>query len=249
MSEWKLYVGLALILGGGALIFLSNSTLFKDGTTVSGGRVVDANTVLPSWITGKSNVPAQPVSAEPQIKIMSCDTLRDIVSNDIRHKAVDAEISEQEHIEMHSAYNRCVMNQYPSNGTNVQPVVQEFTCRGTKLCMVSTLQTIADADTLYTNEYKIRLSLANSPEKGRDGYSEANAFTLKVCPLGSEIKIDQDDYIVGGGGSANTITAKVFCGDKLLNEELLKNYHAVIMKQYCGQSEFSNEKWAKDFGC
>jgi len=45
------------------------------------------------------------------------------------------------------------------------------------------------------------------------------------------------------------VLAKVFCGDKVLNSELLYNGHANILTQYCSTSEFSGEAWAKRYGC
>lgn len=253
---WKLYLGLALILGGAAVVFLTNSTLFRDGTAVQGGRVVDVNFGLPTWLAPNAQkmVGSAVDKAGVEVKVMSCEALKAIVTDDYRHKSTDAVMTTQEHSEMHRAYNRCFADstyvpapmtstEAGSNSTEVKP----FMCSGKKLCVTEVLQTIADADTLYTNEHKIRLSLANSPEKGRDGYKEATAFTISLCPIGSEIRIDQDDYVLGSTGSS--ITGKVFCGEKLLNAELLYNNHAIIMKQYCNQSEFSNEQWARDFGC
>ena len=45
------------------------------------------------------------------------------------------------------------------------------------------------------------------------------------------------------------LLGEVFCGDKLLNSELLYNGLANILTQYCDTSEFAGENWAKEFGC
>ena len=42
---------------------------------------------------------------------------------------------------------------------------------------------------------------------------------------------------------------KMNCDGKNLNSELLENDHAWILTQYCPTSEFSDEAWAKKFGC
>ena len=42
---------------------------------------------------------------------------------------------------------------------------------------------------------------------------------------------------------------KMICDGKNLNSELLENDHAWILTQYCSTSEFSDEDWAKEFGC
>jgi endonuclease YncB( thermonuclease family) len=41
-----------------------------------------------------------------------------------------------------------------------------------------------------------------------------------MCPVGSTALIDEDDGQTGG--SYGRIVAKVYCGDKILNEELLR---------------------------
>jgi hypothetical protein len=40
--------------------------------------------------------------------------------------------------------------------------------------------------------------------------------------------------------------AKVTCGDKVLNAELLKAGLAEIMPEFCSVTEFRNEEWASD---
>jgi len=125
--------------------------------------------------------------------------------------------------------------------------VQESTCLGTKLCVSEMVTKVVDGDTLYTNSYKIRLSLTNTPEKGETGFTEATDFTKNLCPIGSEILIDQDDK--QPIDQYGRILAKVFCNKKILNAEILENNYGTILTQYCSQSEFSNEDWAKKFGC
>jgi len=124
---------------------------------------------------------------------------------------------------------------------------QNITCSGTALCLTGKVQTVIDGDTIYIDGYKIRLSLTNTPERYEEGYSEATTFTRNLCSVGSEILVDQDDcqpYDRYG-----RVLGKVFCIDKLLNEELLENNHAWILTQYCSKSEFSKESWATMYGC
>ncbi len=106
---------------------------------------------------------------------------------------------------------------------------------------------IVDGDTIYTDLYKIRLSLINTPERGQTGFSEATAFTANLCPLGSVILINQDN--LQPYDKYGRMVAKVSCADKVLNSELLDNKHANILKNYCSKSEFSAESWARNFGC
>jgi endonuclease YncB( thermonuclease family) len=121
------------------------------------------------------------------------------------------------------------------------------TCGGTGLCITDKVMKIVDGDTIYIKNYKIRLSLTNTPEKNELGFNEAKSFTAKLCPLRSTITIDQDDkqpYDVYG-----RLVGKVTCSGKVLNSELLENGHANILTQYCKKSEFASESWAKKFGC
>lgn len=126
-------------------------------------------------------------------------------------------------------------------------VKSKQTCKGKTICDIELVTKIVDGDTLYTKSYKIRLSLTNTPEKGDYGFSEATQFTANLCPVGSSITIDQDD--LQPYDRYGRLVGKVFCGEKTLNSELLYNNHANILTSYCNTSEFSNESWAKEFGC
>ncbi|GKS67547.1 hypothetical protein YTPLAS73_10940 [Nitrosarchaeum sp.] len=123
----------------------------------------------------------------------------------------------------------------------------ESLCSDDALCITAKVERIVDGDTIYVEGYKVRLSLTNAPEKNESGFSEATAFTKRLCPVGSVVTVDQDNkqpYDVYG-----RLLGKVYCDDKILNSELLFNGHANILTQYCGTSEFSSESWAQDFGC
>jgi endonuclease YncB( thermonuclease family) len=120
-------------------------------------------------------------------------------------------------------------------------------CKGTKLCINGMVRKIIDGDTLLVDKYTIRLSLTNTPEKNENGFKEATSFTRKMCQLGSNALVDQDDgqpFDVYG-----RVVGKVTCSSKMLNSELLDNGYANILTQYCKKSEFSSESWAKKYGC
>lgn len=114
-------------------------------------------------------------------------------------------------------------------------------------CITESVTQIVDGDTIYTANYKIRLSLTNTPEKGELGFQEATLFTAMHCPVGSMITVDQDDLqpvdVYG------RILGKVYCEGGVINEMLLSNGHANILTQYCDTSEFSGENWAQSYGC
>ena len=111
-------------------------------------------------------------------------------------------------------------------------------CIGEAKCVSELITEIIDGDTIYTTNYKIRLSLVDTPEKGETGYSEATTFTAQMCPVGSYITIDQDDVQLYD--QYDRLLANVFCNGKSLNTALLYNGHAEISTRYCSISEFSD---------
>lgn len=120
-------------------------------------------------------------------------------------------------------------------------------CTGTALCITDRITSVIDGDTVYLKDYRIRLSLVDTPEMHQPGFSEATSFTSNLCPVGSVVTVDQDDgqlYDVYG-----RLLGKVTCSGKVLNAELLENGHARILTQYCAKSEFASEEWAKNHGC
>jgi len=122
-----------------------------------------------------------------------------------------------------------------------------YSCSGGAGCYTDFVTRIVDGDTIYTKTLKIRLALTNTPEVNQGGFSQATQFTEKLCPVGSMILVDQDD--LQKVDNYGRILAKVYCGNKVLNSELLYSGHANILVQYCSTSEFAGEDWARDFGC
>ena len=115
-------------------------------------------------------------------------------------------------------------------------------CKGTALCYTGTVEHIVDGDTLDVGGYRIRLALVNSPEVNQTGYEEAKQFTASLCSVGSQALVDEDDGQTQG--SYGRTIAVVYCGGKNLNAEFLQSGHAVILTQYCSNSEFATESWA-----
>ncbi|MFB5637976.1 MAG: thermonuclease family protein [Nitrosarchaeum sp.] len=120
-------------------------------------------------------------------------------------------------------------------------------CTGTAKCITEKVTKIVDGDTIYTTNYKIRLSLTNTPERNESGFAEATAFTAMHCPVNSMITVDQDDLqpvdVYG------RMLGKVYCEGGVINEMLLTNGFANILTNYCSTSEFSGESWAQNYGC
>jgi micrococcal nuclease len=120
-------------------------------------------------------------------------------------------------------------------------------CRGTAGCITGTVTRIVDGDTLDIGNTRVRLTLVDTPEIAEEGYQEARAFTSSLCPVGSVATADEDDGQTEG--SFGRMIAKVSCGEKVLNEELLNAGLAEILTGFCARSEFGGESWAKEHGC
>ena len=134
-----------------------------------------------------------------------------------------------------------------ANGSELEIKVTTSTCEGKAECIIGNVTNVVDGDTLDINNTRIRLAIINTPEIGEPGYLEAKQFTSSVCPVGSKAIADEDDG--QPEGSYNRVIAKVTCGDKVLNEELLRANLAEVLVKFCGVSEFRDEVWAKSNGC
>lgn len=121
------------------------------------------------------------------------------------------------------------------------------TGNGSAEYFTDTVTKIVDGDTLYVGDVKIRLVLVDTPEVGENGFEEATHFAASLCPVGSNATVDQDDDQLYD--QYGRMLAVVYCGGKNLNAELLEGGHAVILTQYCDESEFGDQEWAREYGC
>lgn len=120
-------------------------------------------------------------------------------------------------------------------------------CKGEARCFYGTIEKAVDGDTLEISGETVRLALINTPEKQTGGYDDARQFVERMCPIGSDVVVDEDDHQISR--SHRRIIAVVYCGSINLNKELLSAGHAHILSDFCEQSEFANEQWAKSYGC
>lgn len=114
-------------------------------------------------------------------------------------------------------------------------------CAGRARCFTGTVERIIDGDTLDIGGERIRLALVDTPERNETGYAEATSFTASLCPVGSSALVDEDDGQTAG--SYGRMLAKVTCGGKVLNAELVASGHAIVLTHFCGASEFAAEPW------
>jgi micrococcal nuclease len=124
------------------------------------------------------------------------------------------------------------------------PPTATATCEGTASCFTAEVTHIVDGDTLDVGGTRIRLALVDTPEVGNTGYAEASDATARICPVGSDALVDEDDGQTGG--SYGRMIAVVFCGNVNLNAALLTEGYAVLVPYYCSVSEFAPEAWT---GC
>jgi micrococcal nuclease len=126
-------------------------------------------------------------------------------------------------------------------------------CYGYAECFMGTVTEIVDGDTIKVDGKSIRFALVNTPEYGETGYSEAKKFIEQVCPVGSAVLVDEDDYQTEG--SYGRMLALVWCqksqyGSAInLNEQILGTGLAEILTSFCSQSEFEYTEWAQKYGC
>ena len=120
-------------------------------------------------------------------------------------------------------------------------------CDGNARCFSGKITQVVDGDTIRVNDYPIRFALASAPELGEYGGTEAQDFIKDICPIGSEVRVDEDDGQTEG--SYGRIVAVVYCNRMNLNSELLDANLGNLSTEFCQISEFSETLWAQKHGC
>ena len=104
---------------------------------------------------------------------------------------------------------------------------------------------VSDGDTLQINHNQtIRLALVDTPELKHFGWYDAKKYTIDHClNKGASINIDDKQPTDLHGRSV----AIVKCGNdrSTMNQLLLKNDYAVLLRSFCDKSEFTNKSWIK----
>ncbi len=120
-------------------------------------------------------------------------------------------------------------------------------CSGIAKCVMGTVTKIIDGDTIIVNEQSIRFALASAPNLEGYGGSDSRDFIQTICPIGSEVLIDEDDGHVLDDHAR--MVGLVTCNDVILNKELLDASLGHLEIRFCPSSEFANEDWAIKHGC
>ena len=131
--------------------------------------------------------------------------------------------------------------------TMTTPSFQKFTCLGVENCIYGTVTKIIDGDTIKVNNNSVRFALASAPELDDEGGTASKKFIEVLCPVGSEVIVDQDD--LQPRDKYGRMIAVIHCNGNNLNEELVESKYGFMSTQFCNSSEFVNQNWVKNNGC
>ena len=120
-------------------------------------------------------------------------------------------------------------------------------CYGTAKCITGIVTEIIDGDTIHVNEQSVRFALASAPNLEGYGGVDSRNFIQTICPVGSEVLIDEDDGHILDDHSR--IVGMITCNDAILNRELLDANLGHLEIRFCSSSEFADEDWAIKHGC
>lgn len=133
---------------------------------------------------------------------------------------------------------------------SIDPITSESlvqNCSGDAKCIVGNVTKIIDGSSIHVDDMYVRFSLASSPAlMGSEGVNSKD-FIQTICPIGSEVLVDEDDGYASEGHSR--IVGLVYCNDMILNKELLDANLGYLSDRFCDSSEFANDSWAQKHGC
>ncbi len=136
----------------------------------------------------------------------------------------------------------------PKQVEEIEPTQLSQDCSGNARCITGIVTKIIDGDTIHVDGQKIRFALAAAPELGNYGSGvEATEFIQTICPVGSEVIVDEDDRQTQG--IYGRIIAVIYCIGMNLNSELLDADLGNMEFRICDISEFGNTDWAIKHGC
>ncbi len=120
-------------------------------------------------------------------------------------------------------------------------------CSGTARCITGIVTKIVDGDTIHVDGVSVRFALSFAPELKGFGGTESRDFIDTICPVGSDVIVDEDDSQTEG--SFGRIIGVVYCNGVNLNSELLDAGLGYLADQFCDSSEFAEDSWAIKHGC
>ena len=129
----------------------------------------------------------------------------------------------------------------------INPRFTSAACLDFESCVSGIVTGIIDGDTIKVNSNSVMLALASAPELDEYGGKSSKKLIQVLCPVGSEVIVDQDDLQTFD--KYGRIIGMVNCNGVNLDEELIESKYGYLSAQFCDSSEFSAQKWAQDSGC
>ena len=117
-------------------------------------------------------------------------------------------------------------------------------CSGDSRCFTGTVSKIIDGDTIIVDGQSVRFALASTPELNEPIGMAAKEFVKEICPVGSKVKVDEDDGQTQG--SYGRIIGVVYCDGVNLNQAVMDEGFGNLFFDKCKDSEFSDDSWS---GC
>lgn len=131
--------------------------------------------------------------------------------------------------------------------TRTNPNLQKSECLDVESCIYGTVTGIIDGDTIKVNDISIRFALSSAPEINEEGGTTSKKFIKVLCPVGSDVIVDQDD--LQPFDKYGRMIGVIYCNGNNLNEELAESKYGFVNTHFCNSSEFMNQKWAQVNGC
>jgi micrococcal nuclease len=82
-------------------------------------------------------------------------------------------------------------------------------CSGTARCITGFVTKIVDGDTIHVDGVSVRFALSFAPELQGFGGTDSRDFIDTICPVGSDVIVDEDDSQTEG--SYGRIIGVVYC--------------------------------------
>lgn len=141
--------------------------------------------------------------------------------------------------------------------SETQNLVNPENCSGYELCISGKMNKVIDGDTVHIDIgnntlFPTFFTLSFAPELDEHGGKEAKKFIEVLCPVGSDVLVDQDGLYPhdrSHGLTSGNIISEVYCNGVNLNEALVESEYGHIGIGYCKNSEFSDSDWARNNGC
>jgi len=191
-------------------------------------------------VTAGLAISQETVDAKPWTGL-DCNEMLDFSASE-EHTAMDIDM----HTEFHTHFmENCSDMKMDMSNTEMKLISDK--CSGIARCIEGFVTKIVDGDTIHVDGESVRFALSSAPELKGFGGMDSRNFIDTICPVGSDVIVDEDDSQTEG--SYGRIIGVVYCNGLNLNQELLDADLGYLEDQFCDSSEFAEESWAIKHGC